>query len=94
VDSPSSQLVGKTKALTATLGYPVFLDPEWTMLWETLKPYHQDPATFVPNVSGTIIAWCDAFTLWLENDENEKAVEKLLDALKGTNRLKLLLEVC
>lgn len=93
VDGPSSQLVAKTKALTATLGYPVILEPEWTMLWETLKPYYHDPETFIPSISAIVIAWCDAFTSWLESDENEVAVEKLLDALKNTNRLKLLLEV-
>jgi hypothetical protein len=93
VDSPSSPLIVKTNNVTAVLGYPVFFDPEWSMLWETLKPYYPDPATFIPKISGIIIAWCDAFIFWLENEDNEKAVERVLDILKGTSRLNLLLEV-
>jgi hypothetical protein len=58
-----------------------------------LKPYYADPATFIPKISGIIIAWCDAFVLWLENEDNEKAVERVLDILKGACRLNLWIEV-
>jgi len=75
----------KTKALTTTLGYPIVLDPEWSMLWESLKPSYPDPSTFIPTISNTLIAWCDCFTSWLENEDNEEAIEKFLDGLKGGN---------
>jgi hypothetical protein len=79
--------------LSETLGYPVFFDPEWPMLWDTLKPYYPDQATFIPKISETVVAWCDAFTSWLESEDNEADVEKLLDLLKNGSRLKLMLEV-
>jgi hypothetical protein len=40
------------------------------------------------------MAWCDAFTSWLESEENEEPVEKLLDGLKSKNRLEIVIEVC
>lgn len=62
------------------------------MLWDTLKPYYPDQATFVPKISETVVAWCNAFTSWLESENNETEVEKLLDLLKNGSRLKLFLE--
>jgi hypothetical protein len=81
------------KALTDTLGYPVVFDPEWSMLWESLKSHYPDPATFIPSITAVVIAWCDAFTAWMEAEESEELVEKLLDILKGERRLALFLEV-
>jgi hypothetical protein len=75
------------------LGYPVTLDPEWLMLWKTLQAFYPDNATFVPSIATVIINWCDAFMSWLESEENEDAVEKLLDALTHVNRLDLMIEV-
>ncbi len=93
ITSPTSPLVLKTTALTATLGYPIILDPEWTMLWKTLQVFYPDNSTFVPSIAKVIITWCEAFTSWLENDENEEPVEKLLDALKARTRLEIVIEV-
>ncbi len=83
----------RTKALTATLGYPIKLDPEWTMLWKTLQAYFPDSSTFVPSIASTVTTWCDAFTSWIETEENEEQVDKLLDALKAWTRLEIILEV-
>jgi hypothetical protein len=63
------------------------------MLWTTLHSYYPDQATFIPNIASVITTWCHAFTTWLEDDANEEAVERLLDALKGVGSLKLALEV-
>jgi len=63
------------------------------MLWTTLHSYYPDQATFVPNVATVITTWCQAFTTWLEDESNEEAVERLLDALKSVGSLKLDLEV-
>jgi hypothetical protein len=63
------------------------------MLWATLQPFYPDQATFVPSVAAVIAAWCDAFTTWIEGDDNSEAVERLLEALKGSRSLKLFLEV-
>jgi hypothetical protein len=63
------------------------------MLWKTLQVFYPDNSTFVPSVAKVIITWCDAFTSWLESDENEEPVEKLLDALKSRTRLEIVMEV-
>ena len=86
-------MVHKINAVTATLGYPIAFDPEWSMLWKTLQPYYPDSSIFVPTIATTIITWCDAFTSWLESDENEENVEQLLDALKARAKVNLMLEV-
>jgi hypothetical protein len=79
--------------LTKILGYPITLDPEWAMLWKTLQVSYPDNSTFVPSIATVIVTWCDAFTAWLEGEENEESVEKLLDALKSRNRLEIVIEV-
>jgi hypothetical protein len=63
------------------------------MLWKTLQVFYPDNSTFVPSVAKVITTWCDAFTSWLESDENEEPVEKLLDALKSRTRLEIVMEV-
>ena len=63
------------------------------MLWKTLQVAYPDNSTFVPSIATVIVTWCDAFTTWLESDENEEPVEKLLDALKSRNRLEIVIEV-
>ncbi|KAE9376474.1 hypothetical protein N431DRAFT_542103 [Stipitochalara longipes BDJ] len=93
ITSPTSPLVLKTTALTKNLGYPITLDPEWAMLWKTLQVSYPDNSTFVPSVATVVITWCDAFTTWLEDEENEEPVEKLLDALKSKNRLEIVIEI-
>lgn len=80
--------------MTATLGYPIRFDPEWIMLWKSLQEFYPDQSTFVPTIATTIITWCDAFTTWLETDENEEQVERMLDGLKARSGLTLVLEVC
>lgn len=91
--SPTCPLVVKTAHLTATLGYPTFISPEWNMLWKTLQAHYPDPSAFVPDISTTILAWCDVFLLWLENSENEEHVESLLELLKGRSMVEIVLEV-
>ncbi|KAF8865681.1 hypothetical protein BDZ45DRAFT_418253 [Acephala macrosclerotiorum] len=93
ITSPTCPLVLKTNAVTATLGYPINVDPEWTMLWKTLQAYYPDSSTFVPTIASTIITWCDALTAWLESEENEEMVEQLLDGLKKRARVELMLEI-
>ncbi len=94
ITSPTSPLVLKTTTLTKTLGYPITLDPEWAMLWKTLQVSYPDNSSFVPSIAIVIIAWCDAFMSWLESEENEEQVEKLLDGLKSKNRLEIVVEAC
>ncbi|KAG4443447.1 hypothetical protein IFR05_001126 [Cadophora sp. M221] len=91
--SPSCMLTVKITALTSTLGYPILIDPEWTMLWKSLQAHYPDSATFVPDVASTILAWCDAFLSWLENTENEAHVETLLDLLQSKSRVEISLEI-
>ncbi|KAH7329918.1 hypothetical protein BKA65DRAFT_539169 [Rhexocercosporidium sp. MPI-PUGE-AT-0058] len=91
--SPTCMLTAKTTTLTSTLGYPILIDPEWTMLWKSLQAHYPDSSTFVPDVSSTMLAWCDAFHLWLENNENEAHVEALLDLLQGRSKVEVLLEI-
>ncbi len=79
--------------MTTTLGYPISIDPEWAMLWKTLQAHYPDPATFVPSIASTLIAWCDAFLPWLENEENEAQVEVLLEVLKSRSKLEIVLQV-
>lgn len=63
------------------------------MLWSTLQPYYPDQATFIPAVASVLITFFEYFTLWLESEENEAAVECMLDELKPMGRLKFTLEV-
>ncbi|KUJ08126.1 uncharacterized protein LY89DRAFT_789357 [Mollisia scopiformis] len=93
ITSPTCPLVLKTTSVTENLGYPIVLDPEWTMLWKSLQEYYPDSTIFVPTVAATILSWCDALTIWLENEENEEHVEQLLDALKARSSLTLVLEI-
>jgi hypothetical protein len=93
ITSKDAPLTATTSKLSTLLGYPISFDPEWGMLWTTLHSYYPDQATFIPNVASVITTWCHAFTTWIEDDSNEEAVERLLDALKGYGSLKLALEV-
>ena len=83
----------KISALATTLGYQITLDPEWGMLWASLSAFYPDQSTFIPSVVGVLTQWCEAFTTWVEEDSNEVAVERLLDALKGVGVVRLALEV-
>jgi len=74
------------------LGFPIDFDPEWPQLWSILQPHFSDTSTFVPHISEVIVAWCDAFLLWLKDDSNEEAVEQLLEEIKY-ERVPLYLEV-
>ncbi|PVH78323.1 hypothetical protein DL98DRAFT_635759 [Cadophora sp. DSE1049] len=91
--SPTCPLLAKTTDLTTTLGYPTSIDPEWTMLWKSLQAHYPDSSLFVPDITTAILAWCDAFLLWLENNENEEHVESLLELLKSRSRVEIVLEV-
>ncbi len=95
ITSETSALSLKTKTLATLLGYPLLMDPEWGMLWSLLQPYYPDQATFIPSNAGIIMHWCDAFMAWLEDDTNEEAVGRLLDAVKGNGGrgVNLVLEV-
>lgn len=61
------------------------------MLWTTLQPHYPDPATFIPSVARVLVAWCDVFTGWLEAEENEDGVERLLEEMNST--VKVVIEV-
>jgi len=93
IDSPTAPLSLKTAELQTTLGYPISFDPEWGMLWKTLKPFFSENSTFIPYVAKVLTIWCDVFGAWLEDSENEEVVEKLLDGLKGRGKVELVLEV-
>ncbi|KAH8593829.1 hypothetical protein B0O99DRAFT_688267 [Bisporella sp. PMI_857] len=92
IDSPTSSFAQKTAALKETLGYHIVLDTEWPMLWETLKPYYSDPSSFIPSVTNILIAWCDAFSAWLENSNNEEDVENILEILSSFQMVKIVIE--
>jgi hypothetical protein len=38
--------------------------------------------------------WCDAMAAWLESDDNEDQVDKMLDGLKARGKLDIAIEVC
>ena len=38
--------------------------------------------------------WCDAMVAWLESDDNEDQVDKMLDGLKARGKLDIAIEVC
>ncbi|OBT84809.1 hypothetical protein VE02_06928 [Pseudogymnoascus sp. 03VT05] len=82
VTSPTSAVSIRTASLGKTIGYPVSLDPEWPILWAALQPYYDDPATFIPGIARVLVSWCDVFTAWLEAEENEDGVERLLEEMK------------
>jgi hypothetical protein len=63
------------------------------MLWKTLQPRYPDQATFIPSIANVLVTWCEAFTAWLEGEENEGDVDKLLDDLKQRGRVEVVLEV-
>lgn len=82
VASPTSSVAIRIADLGKTIGYPISLDPEWSILWAALQPYYVDPATFIPNIASVLVSWCDVFTAWLEAEENEEGVERLLEEMK------------
>jgi len=91
VESPSSELAVQFKSLEESVGYPVVFDPDWSMIWEILKPNYPDQATFIPSIAGIVCGWCKAIADWIEDSE-------VLDDFGGflallNERLKLLLEV-
>jgi hypothetical protein len=63
------------------------------MLWKNLQIYYPDPSTFVPGIAQVIIMWCNAMIAWLESDDNEEQVDKMLDGLKARGRLDIAIEV-
>lgn len=63
------------------------------MIWSIFESHYPDPATFVPSITAVVLAWCYAFTTWLEQDDNEDFVDKLLDVLKNVGTLELVLNV-
>lgn len=82
VTSPTSAVAIGIASLEKTIGYPVSLDAEWPILWATLQSYYVDPAVFIPSVSSVLVSWCDVFTAWLEAEENEDWVEKLIEEMR------------
>jgi hypothetical protein len=93
VDSPTSALAVKFKAVSETLGYPVTFAQEWPMIWSEFQSNYPDNATFIPSVIAAVVAWCDAFVDWLERDENQDSVDKVIDGLGTKGRMQLLLKV-
>lgn len=91
ITSPTSDVATRTASLGKTIGYPVSLDPEWPILWAALQPYYADSATFIPTIANVIASWCDVFSTWLEAEENEDGVEKLLEEMKPS--VKVVVEV-
>ncbi|OBT53216.1 hypothetical protein VE04_05941 [Pseudogymnoascus sp. 24MN13] len=91
VTSPTSAVAIRTASLGKTIGYPISLDPEWPILWAALQPYYDDPATFIPGIARVIVSWCDVFTAWLEAEENEDGVERLLEEMNPV--VKVVVEV-
>ncbi|KFY93144.1 hypothetical protein V500_03889 [Pseudogymnoascus sp. VKM F-4518 (FW-2643)] len=91
VTSPTSAVAIRTADLGKTIGYPVSLDPEWSILWAALQPYYADPATFIPSIARVLVSWCDVFTAWLEAEENEDGVERLLEEMKPA--VKIVVEI-
>jgi hypothetical protein len=63
------------------------------MVWGTVEEFYPDASTFIPSVATVVIAWCDAFTSWVEDDSNEENADRVLEHLKGVGRLELNLEV-
>ncbi|OBT66051.1 hypothetical protein VE03_03265 [Pseudogymnoascus sp. 23342-1-I1] len=91
VTSPTSAVAIRTANLGKTIGYPISLDPEWPILWAALQPYYVDPATFIPGIARVLVSWCDVFTAWLEAEENEDGVERLLEEMKPA--IKIVIEI-
>ncbi|KFY21557.1 hypothetical protein V493_07294 [Pseudogymnoascus sp. VKM F-4281 (FW-2241)] len=87
VTSPTSAVAIQIASLEKTIGYPVALDPEWSILWAALQSYYADPAVFIPSIASVLVSWCDVFTAWLEAEENEDGVEKLLEEMKPVVRV-------
>ncbi len=83
----------KTDALALTLGYPMVFHPEWAMLWNTLLPFYPDAAIFVPSIASAILMWYEAFNPWIEDEKNEKDVDRLLDGLGRRGVLEIVIEV-
>ncbi|KAH8804602.1 hypothetical protein F5884DRAFT_796634 [Xylogone sp. PMI_703] len=93
VTSPSSTLQSRFSNLQTTLGHPVGLDAEWSMLWTSLSEAIPDQSTFVPLVVQIVTSWVDAFEGWLDEEQREEQVGRCLDSLKGARGLKIILEV-
>ncbi|KAH6673495.1 hypothetical protein B0J14DRAFT_638516 [Halenospora varia] len=91
--SADTPLNAATTKLEGVLGYPIFLDPEWAMLWKTLQEFFPDNSTFVPGIVSIVITWCEAFNSWLEDDKNQEQVDELLESMKSRARLEIVLEI-
>jgi hypothetical protein len=82
VEAPTSTTSVQIKSLINILESPIVFDPEWLMVWDTLKIHCHDTSGFIPSITGIMIAWCDAYRSWLEREIKEDIVEKFLETEK------------
>jgi len=86
--------VQKTFAeVRSLIGYPVRLEPEWSLLWTELQSCFPDTGTFVPIIANTIVSWCRTLAALAEDDSNSEWTEELLEKLSRTQALCVVLEV-
>ena len=75
------------------IGHDVLIEPEWQLLWPELQKHYEDNSRFVPDVARAVVAWCRSLCELAEDDSNEEWTEQLLEKLKSSHILKILLDV-
>jgi len=82
-------------SLNKTLGHKISPEVEWSAIWAESKDRFSDKSTFVPTISGFLMAWYERLIARLENDVYSEWTEELLDVLSESSRnVVLYVQVC
>ena len=92
-EAPTCVVQQAFKTLESIIGLKVSCNPEWDMLWTELEPKFPDKATFVPNITGVIAAWCEVLGARLEDDKFTGWTEDLLAKLETVRSVKVHVQV-
>ena len=92
-EAPACAVQKEFKALEDVVGLKVKCNLEWDMLWAELNTSFPDKATFVPNVTGVIAAWCNVLANRLEDDKFTSWTEDLVGKVEAAGAVKLQVQV-
>jgi len=92
-ESPTCAVRKSIETLEGVIGLKVTCNPEWDMLWAELATSFPDKGTFIPSITGVIMAWCNVLATRLEDDKFASWTEDFLSKLESAGQVKLQVQV-
>ncbi len=90
-DKSDAPIQRARRNLKEILGVDVTIDPQWQPLLAELDSHYSDKSTFVPTVAGCVMALLIGLSALLEDENNAKWADELVENVGRS--LKVFLEV-